>query len=177
VACGPAEFPPFRGFRSFLNLNVRAYVTVDGKPGVYFFSLDAARRVAVSTARALYHLPYFYADMEARVDGDEAAYRCERRNSTAKFRGTYSPNAPVKLREPGTLEHWLTERYCLYTVHGSRVYRGEVHHLPWPLQDATATITLNTMAGAAGILLPDTPPLLHFAKKLEVLIWPLQRLG
>jgi len=80
------------------------------------------------------------------------------------------------LGQPGTLEHWLTERYCLYTVHGSKVYRGEVHHSPWPLQDAIATTAVNTMASSAGIALPDTPPLLYFAKKLEVLIWPLQRL-
>lgn len=172
----PRGIPTIPGLSEFPELNVRTYVTVNGKPGVYFFSLDACSRLAVSTARALYHLPYFFADMEARVHGNEVAYRCERRNSRAKFRGTYSPDTPVKLREPGTLEHWLTERYCLYTVHGSQVYRCEVHHLPWPLEDATAAIALNTMASPAGIVLPDAPPLLHFAKKLEVLIWPLQRL-
>ncbi len=69
--------------------------------------------------------------------------------------------------------HWLTERYCLYTVAGNSVFRAEIHHVPWPLQDAKAEIFENTMAGAAGIKLPEIPPLLHFARQLQVLIWPL----
>jgi uncharacterized protein YqjF (DUF2071 family) len=78
---------------------------------------------------------------------------------------------------PGTLEHFLTERYCLYAVdHASRGYRLDVHHAPWPLQPATAHITVNTMAGAAGIALPDTAPLLHFSKRLDVICWPPERL-
>ncbi len=168
--------PPIPGLSRFPELNVRTYVTVDGKPGVYFFSLDAGSRLAVSAARALCHLPYFLADMEAHVDGNEVEYQCARRNSPVEFRGSYGSDAPVQFRERGTLEHWLTERYCLYTVHRSRVFRGEVHHLPWPLQDASAEIAENSMAQATGLALPDTQPLLHFAKRLDVLIWPLQRL-
>lgn len=168
--------PALPGLSQFPELNVRTYVTVDGKPGVYFFSLDAGSRLAVLGARALYHLPYFWADMEARAFGDGIAYRCTRRGSAAEFRGQYAPATPAELRAPGMIEHFLTERYCLYTVHESRVYRGEVHHLPWPLQDASAEITSNTMATPAGLVLPDTQALLHFAKRLEVLIWPLRRL-
>src|SRR5438445_687452 len=82
------------------------------------------------------------------------------------------PIAPVRLRERGAIEHWLSERYCLYTVHQGRIYRGEIHHQPWPLQDASAEIMTNTMAAAADIQLPDTRPLLHFARRLDVMIWP-----
>ncbi len=110
------------------------------------------------------------------VDGNEVEYQCARRNSAAEFRSSYGSDTPVQFHERGTLEHWLTERYCLYTVHRSRVFRGEVHHLPWPLQDASADIAVNSMAQAAGLALPDAQPLLHFAKRLDVLIWPLQRL-
>jgi len=74
---------------------------------------------------------------------------------------------------PGSLEHWLTERYCLYTVLHGRVYRAEIHHPQWPLQDAEAEIQINTMAAAAGIELSSATPLLHYSKKLDVLIWPL----
>jgi hypothetical protein len=81
------------------------------------------------------------------------------------------------LRKPGTIEHWLTERYCLYTVHDQTVYQGDVHHVPWPLQNASAEIEVNSMARAAGISLPDTRPLLHFAKRLDVVVWPLRRAG
>ncbi len=81
----------------------------------------------------------------------------------------------AQLRPAGTLENWLTERYCLYTVFSGSVYRAEIHHQQWPLQNAEAEIQLNTMALAARIPLPDENPLLHFSKKLQVLIWPLHK--
>lgn len=170
--------PPVPGFSSFPELNVRTYVTLDGKPGVYFFSLDAAHLPAVWAARATYRLPYFYASMSSENLGEGIRYLSERihRPRPANFRGTYKPVNPVELRQPGTLEHWLSERYCLYTVSGERVYRGEIHHQPWPLQDADALIEENTVASAAGIELPHTKPLLHFARQLRVLIWPIRRI-
>ena len=168
--------PPVPGFSSFPELNVRTYVTLDGKPGVYFFSLDAAHLPAVWAARATYRLPYFYARMSLEESGEEIRYRSERVHlpRPANFRGRYWPVGPVHLRPRGTLEHWLSERYCLYTVAGDRVYRGEIHHEPWPLQDAEARIEENSMASVAGIELPPTAPVLHFAKQLRVLIWPIQ---
>lgn len=167
--------PALPGLSRFPELNVRTYVTLGDKSGVYFFSLDAANLPAVWAARTFYHLPYFFARMKAEVAGEEATYASLRRHEAAEFRGRYGPSAPVRLRERGTLEHWLTERYCLYTVHQGRVFRGEIHHKPWPLQDARADITVNTLAAAAHVPLPDEPPLLHFSKRLDVLIWPLQR--
>jgi uncharacterized protein len=166
--------PAIPGLSRFPELNVRTYVTHGGKPGVYFFSLDAGSHPAVWGARALYHLPYFYAEMNADNVGGEIEYRSSRRGAHAEFRGHYSPSSTVKPRPPGTLEHWLTERYCLYTLHRGRLYRGEIHHAPWPLQDASAEIETNTMASTAGIHLPATKPLLHFSKRQDVLIWPLQ---
>lgn len=170
--------PPIPGFSSFPELNVRTYVTLDGKPGVYFFSLDAAHLPAVWAARATYRLPYFHARMSSEALGEEIHYASERvhRPRPANFRGSYKPVGPIQLRQPGTLEHWLSERYCLYTVAGDRVYRGEIHHEPWPLQDAGALIEENSMASVAGIDLPQTAPLLHFAKQLRVLIWPIRRI-
>jgi hypothetical protein len=156
---------------------VRTYVVHGGKPGVYFFSLDAANWLAVRTARMAYHLPYFYAQMRSDDTGEEILYRSRRRNCDAEFQGRYRPVTPVSLRNINTLEHWLTERYCLYATVNDRVYRGEIHHPPWPLQDASAVINVNTMARAAGIALPDTKPLLHFALRLDVLIWPLRRVS
>lgn len=166
--------PPIPGASRFPELNVRTYVTYGGKPGVYFFSLDAASRAAVWAARQFYHLPYYHARMETTREGDDVAYHSLRLESGGEFRGTYGPVAPVKRRPAGTLEHWLTERYCLYTVQSGRVFRGEVHHEPWPLQDARAEIAVNSVATAAGLVLPDVQPLLHFARRLDVLIWPLR---
>jgi uncharacterized protein YqjF (DUF2071 family) len=98
------------------------------------------------------------------------------RDPSAKFRATYCPVRPVQLRQPGTLEHWLSERYCLYTVFRGLVFRAEIHHEQWPLQDVEAEISANTMAAAAGIRLPEVQPLLHFSKRIEVLIWPLRKI-
>jgi uncharacterized protein YqjF (DUF2071 family) len=172
--------PPLPGLSRFPELNVRTYVTFGGKPGVYFFSLDAGNLPAVWAARTFYHLPYFHAAMSSKESSGTIHYRSCRLRGGAEFRGQYRPTAEPclrekGLREKGSIEHWLTERYCLYTIHRGHVYRGEIHHRPWSLQDAEAEIETNTAAAAAGIPLPSTPPLLQFARRLEVLIWPLRR--
>jgi uncharacterized protein len=168
--------PAIPGLSRFPELNVRTYVNLDGKPGVYFFSLDVTNRIAVLAARTFYHLPYFPAQMSVRVIGNDVNYYSHRVRSKAEFRAHYRPSKPVQLRNRGTIEHWLTERYCLYTVAGGHVHRAEIHHLPWPLQAAEAQIEINTMAASSGIILPACEPLLHFGKELDVLIWPLNRI-
>jgi uncharacterized protein YqjF (DUF2071 family) len=112
--------------------------------------------------------------MQAESRG-EIVYSSNRVGDDARFEGRFYPIGEVRRSGKNTLEHLLTERYCLYTVAEGRVYRGDVHHQPWPLQVAAVELKINTMAAAAQIELPDTPPLLHFAKRLDVLIFPLQR--
>ncbi len=169
--------PPLPGLSRFPELNVRTYVTHGDQPGVYFFSLDAANLPAVWAARAFYHLPYFQASMSSLDRDGSINYSSRRRHASAEFRGTYRPTAEIRLRNKGSLEHWLTERYCLYTTHRDHVYRGEIQHQPWPLQNAEAEIETNTVAAPAGISLPHVPPSLLFARQLEVLIWPLCRVN
>jgi uncharacterized protein len=166
--------PALPGLSRFPELNVRTYVTHGGKPGVYFFSLDAANLPAVWAARKFYHLPYFHAEMRCEDRDGNILYSSRRMKSAVELRGSYRPTAEVRLREKGSIEHWLTERYCLYTTHQGNIYRGEIHHRPWPLQDAAAELTTNTVA-AAGISLSGPAPSLLFARRLEVLIWPLRR--
>ncbi|HKR93983.1 MAG TPA: DUF2071 domain-containing protein [Candidatus Angelobacter sp.] len=166
--------PRLPGLSAFPELNVRTYVNYRGKPGVYFFSLDAGSRVAAWTARLTYHLPYFNARMSS-IDREGWIHYHSIRDSGAELKGRFRPVAPVQLRNPATLEHWLSERYCLYAMHHGRVYRAEIHHEPWPLQDAECEFSINSMATSAGIQLPPIKPLAHFAKRLEVLIWPLKR--
>ncbi len=170
--------PPVPRLSAFAELNVRTYVTVGGKPGVCFFSLDAANPAAVAAARRWFHLPYMNAAMTCRADGDAIEYSSRRTHhgaAAAEFRARYGPTGPVTLAEPGSLTHWLTERYCLYTTDKQkRVLRAEVHHDPWPLQPARAEIATNTMTSAAGITLPNEPPLLHFARRVDVVIWSLR---
>jgi uncharacterized protein len=171
----PRWMPPLPWLSAFPELNVRTYVIHRGTPGVFFFSLDAARLLAVWGARYGYLLPYFHAKMRVHGNANEIGYSSRRLKAAAEFRGRYQPSGAIRQRSKGSLEHFLTERYCLFTVRGSQVYRGDIHHLPWPLQDAEAEIEINTMATAAGIQLPQLKPLLHFAKKLDVLIWRLRR--
>jgi uncharacterized protein YqjF (DUF2071 family) len=167
--------PALPGLSSFPELNVRTYVTHGQKRGVYFFSLDAANRTAVWAARTSYHLPYFHAAMTSSEDNETIHYSSRRYGAAAEFRGAYRPNSGPKPSVNGSLEHFLTERYCLYTTHRGLVYRGEIHHPPWPLQSAEAEMEVNTVATADAISLPDTAPSLLFARRLEVLIWPLRR--
>ena len=168
--------PPLPGLSRFPELNVRTYVTYQDKPGVYFFSLDAANLPAVWAARTFYHLPYFHAEMSSRDDNGIIRYSSRRHRGQAGFEASYQGVSSVCRSDKRTLEHFLTERYCLYTTHDLHVYRGDIHHLPWPLQNAEAEIRRNTVAAAAQIAPQDCCPLLHFAKRLEVLIWPLRRL-
>lgn len=167
--------PAMPWLSAFPELNVRTYVTCDGKPGVWFFSLDAGNPIAVAIARAWFHLPYFRARMQCSDRGGWVEYASQRTHSTAPaavLEGRYRPVGPVLFPRPGTLEHFLTERYCLYTLDGrGRLIRAEIHHPPWPLQAAEAEFPQNSMATAAGITLPACQPLLHFAKRQDVVVW------
>ena len=156
----------------FAETNVRTYTTVDGRPGIYFLSLDAASALAVVGARATYRLPYFRARMAIERSGGEIRYRSARVGATALLRARYRPTGAVFQARPGTLEHFLIERYCLYTVDGDRVRRADIHHPPWDLQPAQAEFAENTMTAAAGVPLPAREPLLHYARRQDVVIWP-----
>ena len=174
----PRFIPSLPWISAFPELNVRTYVHADGKPGVFFFSLDAGNPVAVGAARTLLNLPYYSAEMKVTVDGrvDYASRRTS--TPTAEFRGWYQPHANPRTPAPGSLEHFLTERYCLYAVdHQFRAYRLDIHHPVWPLETADAGITVNTMAETAGISLPPAPPLLHFAKRQDMVCWAPERIG
>lgn len=187
----PRFVPSVPWLSNFLEFNIRTYVrapnagdpaagdpAAESKPGVYFFSLDAANPVAVAIARAAFLLPYFNANMKLETRADESLYyeshRTHRGAASADFVGTYGPTGPVYQAQAGTLEHWLTERYCLYSIgRKGQLFRGDIHHMPWPLQPAFAQIETNSMATASGIDLPDTEPILHFAKRLDVVVWPI----
>jgi uncharacterized protein YqjF (DUF2071 family) len=173
----PRLVPALPWISAFPELNVRTYVRADDKPGVFFFSLDAGNPVAVGAARTLLNLPYFSAEMTVAVDG-RVAYSSRRLSTpAAEFRGWYRSHGNPRTPAPGTLEHFLTERYCLYAVdHQARPYRLDIHHPAWTLETAEAEIAVNTMADAAGIRLPPQAPLLHFAKRQDMVCWPPERI-
>jgi uncharacterized protein YqjF (DUF2071 family) len=175
TAVVPRHVPAIPWFSAFLELNVRTYVTLGGKPGVWFFSLDAANPVAVAIARRWFHLPYFRAGIRLHDDGEWITYESRRTHHgfpPGEFRGCYRPAGPVFRATPASLEYWLTERYALYAAdRRGRVYRGDIHHAPWPLQPADAEIAVNTVCHGHGFALPAVPPLLHFARRLDVVAW------
>jgi uncharacterized protein YqjF (DUF2071 family) len=163
--------PPIPGLSTFPELNVRTYVTRDGKPGIWFFSLDAASTWFVEAAKKIYRLPYNRARMRCERKGDHVEYESSR--SGASFTGHYRGEGDFFHAEPGSLEHYLTERYCLYTEDGGRAYRVDIHHPPWDLQRGESVLVDNTMAPLA---LPDEEPHVLFAPRQDVVVWPLQEL-
>ena len=171
--------PPVPALSRFLELNVRTYVTIGGKPGVYFFSLDAGSPLAVAGARAI-SLNYYYAWMGMESRGETLYYRSTRLwppPTGAAFRGGYRPVGPPESPSPGSLAHFLTERYCLYTVdRRGRVGRLDIHHPPWQLSQAEAAFELNTMTAPLGFRLPDTTPLLHYAERQDMVAWLPERI-
>lgn len=173
--------PSIPGARGFPELNLRTYVRElrTGAAGVYFFSLDAGNLLAVAGARMFYHLPYYWAEMKLEQLSEREFRYSSRRRWTKRpvvFEARYKGLGPTrKLVEsrPGSLEYFLTERYCLFSVNrAGRVMRANVYHVPWPLEDAEAEIRENTLAEAIGIALPNEPPVLHYSRRLAVYVWP-----
>jgi len=170
---GARGLPLLPRVAAFPELNVRTYVRVGDRPGVYFFSLDAASVAAVRTARALLNLPYYAASMTVESNGPAIVYRSARSSGpAAEFQGTYEPIDEPFSPRVGTLEYFLTERYCLYNVdRRGNPYRLDIHHPVWRLQAARAELERNTMTIPCGVPLPDQPPLLHFAKRQDAVAW------
>jgi hypothetical protein len=157
---------------AFPELNVRTYVIVDDKPGVYFFSLDAASTLAVAAARALLNLPYYRASMSIDRRGSDVAYESRRRGGDAELAVRYAADGDPFEAQPGSLEYFLTERYCLYNrSRRGAAYRLDIHHPPWTLRPARAQLVRNTMPHASGLALPTDSPLLHFVERQDVVAW------
>ena len=168
----PRHLPGIPTATDFLELNVRTYVRVADRPGVYFFSLDASSTLAVAGARALYGLPYHKAEMTCERHGEWVSYRSQREGEAAAFEARYRPIGLPSQAEAGSLEEFLVERYRLVTVSGGRVGKVEIDHPPWQLRPVDVEITLNTMALAAGIPLPDQAPFAHFVDRQDVVNGP-----
>lgn len=160
---------------SFPEINVRTYVTAGDKPGIWFFSLDTSSRGAVEAARRVYKLPYFHSRISVERDGARVDYSSTRREAARPFvfEASYGPAGEPFTPQSGSVEHFLTERYCLYAADGSGLHRAEIHHPPWRIRPAEAELELNTMP-PDGLEL-EGEPLLHVAERQDVVIWRLER--
>lgn len=160
---------------AFPELNFRTYVRFREQAGIFFFSLDAGSLAAVLGARALFRVPYFHSRMQIGREGSKVRFKSERRYSNAAFLAEYWPTSAIYEADPGSLEHWLTERYCFFTAVGGRIFRTDIHHLPWAMQKVDAEISMNTVTAAAGLPLEAPPALEGYVDQQEVLVWPLRR--
>lgn len=167
------SLPPVPGLDAFTELNVRTYVHHDGKPGVWFFSLDASRTVPAMAARILFMLPYFSATMRFEEDGNEFRFQSRRIGPpAAEFRAHWRTG--IRLRDPDaeSLAFFLVERYALFAGDHRDLTMTRVYHRPWILDEVTEVEQESTMVRALGLPEPAAPPLAHFSRSLNVEIWP-----
>jgi uncharacterized protein YqjF (DUF2071 family) len=166
--------PDLPYFSAFPELNLRVYVTAEGKAGVWFISLDADNAAAVLGARTAFALPYWRARIAVRRSADAVTFRSVRRGDRGiAFNIRYGPRGDTRTSARGTLEYFLTERYCLYSRYADGgIRRLEIHHPPWRLRGADAEIGMNTLASGQGFRIDSTePPLVHFCARQDVLAW------
>ena len=171
--------PPIPGTSAFHELNVRTYVHFNGVPGVWFFSLDAASKLAVWGARKLYYLPYFNARMSLDQNGNQINYSSQRRDKrgpAAGLQATWAIGDPLPTSSSGSLEFFLTERYCLYSEDKGEIYRARIYHQPWPLRNASLSSLNSTMIESQGFPAPSGNPHLRYAEEISVEIWLLKKL-
>ncbi len=170
----PRAIPALHPWHRFPEINVRTYVTHRGKPGVWFLSLDVPHRFTVWTARTFFHLPYFRAAMDVRREPAGAGIRYQTTRGTLNFSAVYSGGEPAPA-QPGSFEHWATERYCLYSADArGRLYCGEVQHPRWPLQKLHLDLETSRMTDLS---LGPLHPSILYSEKLSVAIYAPQRVA
>lgn len=162
----------------FLETNVRTYVCCQGRPGVFFFSLEASSYLAVKAARWGWGLPYHHASMRLERDGDLLGYWSRRRRGGAQLQVRCRPGEMLGASAAGSFEHFLLERYLLFSVRGSRVYEGQVHHMPYPAQRAAIEELDGDLLAVAGLPgPPGAPEAVHFASGVDVEVFGPHRVG
>ena len=169
----PRWWPKALGF-NFLEANVRTYVVHGDQPGVYFFSLEATSQLAVWAARRFWGLPYFHADMSIQHTGDQTRFSSKRCGTGVRHNVRFQPGAMLGASQPGTLEHFLLERYLLFVQHRGAIHVGQVHHPPYPAQAVEILELHDELAGAAGIETSGQPTFAHFVAGIDVEVYALQ---
>lgn len=166
---------PHRFAFNFLETNVRTYVVHQGRPGVYFFSLDANSRLAVIAARLGWALPYFYASMQNSEANDRIQYSSERAGGRAKHEVTFRIGERLGASVPNTLEHFLLERYLLFVEKSNTIYSGQVSHQPYEAWTASVdSINVDLIAAAGFSNLDVQPNLAHYSPGVDVEVFAIK---
>jgi len=173
---GPPALP---WLSSFPQLNVRTYVTLDGRPGVFLLRVMVGNPMTVAVARRLFHLPYARASLSFREEAEGFVFTCRQtsrdRNGAGErpldFAARYCPEAHAFHPAPGSLEHWLSERFRYYAAGPEgRVWKGDLDHPAWALRGARVEIVQNLWPAELGIEAGD-PPLSHYSRRQTVRAW------
>jgi uncharacterized protein YqjF (DUF2071 family) len=175
----PSGIPPLPAFSFFPQVSLRTYVTLQGKPGVYYFSVDAANLSVVWFARAFFRMPYWHSAIQisgATIHAQHSEegsirFHSSRINSPAVIDLAYAPEGNPERARRWSLDEFLTERYCVYSWNRRVYYRTEVHHQPWLLQRSSVEICTNSLADSLALALPPKPDLCHFSRSLKMLAW------
>jgi uncharacterized protein YqjF (DUF2071 family) len=172
----PAYTPPLPLVSRTHELNVRTYVYLEGVPGVWFFSLDANNPLAVIAARTFFSLPYYTASQSLDEEENRVCFESSRMSEEAKFRAVWTIGDDLPQAEPGTLDFFLIERYCLYTTDDKKkLYRCRILHQPWRLQETKELSEFeSSMIEANGLPTPEGEPLLHCGGPVDVDVWALE---
>ncbi len=175
VNLAPLPVGSWRGFSAFHECNVRTYVTYHDEPGVWFFSLDAASRLAVWGARRFFHLPYFNSRIALNCNGDRVDYSVDRIDKPpGRLRCAWTASQPMQPSRKGDLTYFLTERYVLYSADTmGRVFRGPIWHKRWSLREAELIDLNDSLVEAAGVQVTGPPATLHHADFIDTRAWPL----
>ncbi len=163
--------PTLPGFGSVPELNLRTYVRVRGRPGVWFFSLDAASPIAVVSARIMTALPYFHAAIATSERDGTIAYRSDRTHRgvvASHFDARYTPRGEPTAAAPTTLDAFLHERYRFFSMRGNTLVTARIRHAPWRLQSASMDIATNTLGDLIGHPLTRPPDRVTFARHVHV---------
>jgi uncharacterized protein YqjF (DUF2071 family) len=163
--------PPIPYFGTFPETNVRTYVRGPEGPGVWFHSLDINRLLPVLVARLTYRLPYVWSKMTINVAPDRIEYRATRRWPGPRgSRSRLVVAVGERIDHPEPFEHFLSARWGLYTMLGSRLAYARVEHAPWPLHRAEATVIDDDLMAAAGYAAPQGAPHVMYSPGVSVRI-------
>jgi uncharacterized protein len=168
--------PPLPMVSSFLELNLRTYVTdASNRPGIWFFSLDANQPLAVWAARALFSLPYRHAVMRAKHDSDWIEYRSAREDRDPVLVYRYRGSRSTREAALESLEFFLIERYRLFAYRHGQIFSGRVYHTPYQLGTAEVSRYDSRLFELGGLAAPARPPdHIAYSSRVDASIYPLQ---
>jgi uncharacterized protein YqjF (DUF2071 family) len=173
VDARPRGLPRALGF-DLPEVNLHAAVTCEGTPGIYYFSVDVAGLLGTIGPRILHHAPYHYANVRMRTEGDRVRFSCRRRHPGSRplrFDARYGPSGPELDAPDGSLTRFLAERHRFFSeAPDGSVRSAAIHHEPWPLYPAAATVERNTLFRANGFDDPPADPLCYYSPGVDAVM-------